>query len=312
MGGDRCASAGCGQLGGATQQSQDMALQFPWAGRGTAGGGARTYLSGSVLERIGRRSVEDRRGNARALCRALRATARYPRCVRTVRRVSTGRCGQPCVSREGKAHFAGARAGRREILWRGHGDGTEIRRDECEGRRYSGVRPLGDGRKPGGDDEPRCRFSDPVARSPQSPASGDRVIDQQHNYGADHRHKGGIEEAAFGGVAQRLKQCAAYQRAHESEGDVDQTAFAPAVDDAAGDEAAHESDNDPTDNMHEKSAPLFEPKMVTPLLERKGQRENQAIATVAPAMTAVESQPRPARPIPAVNWPISFRLPTTT
>src|SRR6185437_8500595 len=146
----------------------------------------------------------------------------------------------------------------------------------------------------------------------QSSPPGDRVIDQKHDDGADDRHEGGIEEAAFGGVTQRLKQRAADKCADESEGDVDQTAFAPAVDDAAGDEAAQKSDDDPPDDMHEKSAPLFEPKMVTPLLESKGQRENQAIATVAPAMTAVESQPRPARPILAVNWPISFRLPTTT
>jgi len=29
---DRCAAAGCGQLGGAAQQSQDLAFQFLWPG----------------------------------------------------------------------------------------------------------------------------------------------------------------------------------------------------------------------------------------------------------------------------------------
>ena len=48
---------------------------------------------------------------------------------------------------QGQADHAGAGAGRREILWREHDDGTGRGRDQCQGRRRSRFRPLDHGRE---------------------------------------------------------------------------------------------------------------------------------------------------------------------
>src|SRR5262249_47822147 len=74
----------------------------------------------------------------------------------------------------------------------------------------------------------------------------DKVVDEQHDHGADHRHEDAVQiYSRDAGMAELREQPSAHERAHDAEHDVDKHTLAGIVDDLAADPSGYQPENDP-------------------------------------------------------------------
>jgi hypothetical protein len=85
-----------------------------------------------------------------------------------------------------------------------------------------------------------------------------RMVDPNHDYGADDRHEHAPKVEARDAVsAQRSEQKSTDKRADDSERDVNQESLAGVADDFAANEACDEAQNKPAENSHGVPSQFF-------------------------------------------------------
>ena len=81
--------------------------------------------------------------------------------------------------------------------------------------------------------------------------TGDEVIDDQQDYGADHCHEHAVNVETSDTRSSKLVEKEAPDNGTDNaEHDVENKALAFFIDDLAGDEARDQPENDPADNRH--------------------------------------------------------------
>ena len=131
-------------LGRSAEEPEDLALQLPRAGRRAAGRRPRAHLARPLLQRAVGQPGRHRRGDARALRRALRPAGRDPRRVRgQFAAFAQDAIDNQALLAQGQADHAGAGDRRRPFLRRPAGDRSRLRRRPTCAARSSAIPATG-------------------------------------------------------------------------------------------------------------------------------------------------------------------------